>query len=161
MARFQTGSGGQADVQLRGLAGRQRLQADRRGLFQRSKPAAAGDQHQAVCRAGQQPADLIAPGGVIQHYQYLLAGQALTPIGKPLLDDVGLNRTLERVRQALGRLCSLNVRAHSPDHPQRYEFPVGPGTCHGLFPCRFTSVDAQQGKIHHFNATLLAVYDSQ
>ena len=82
---LQAGAGGQADEQVRGLAGRQRAEADRRRLLQRGQPAAAGDQHQAARRPGQQRADLIAPGGVIQHQQHLLAGQMAAPGRRPCL----------------------------------------------------------------------------
>ena len=77
---------GQSGEQVRGLAGRQRAQADRRRLLQRGQPAAAGDQHQAACRPRQQRADLIAAGGVIEHQQHFLVGQVPAPRCRPGLE---------------------------------------------------------------------------
>ena len=85
VARLQTWAGGQADEQVRGLAGWQRVEADRRRLLQRGQPAAAGDQNQAARRPRQQRANLIGVGGVIQHQQHFLAGQVVAPQRRPRL----------------------------------------------------------------------------
>jgi hypothetical protein len=48
-----------------------------------------------------------------------------------------------------------------PITPSVVESLVYLGHCHGLFPCRFTSVDAREQKISHSTATFLAVSGSQ
>ena len=53
------GPGGQPGQQHRRLAGRQRVQGDHGGVFQRGQPTAAGDQHQAARGARQQRPHLL------------------------------------------------------------------------------------------------------
>ena len=83
IVRAQPGPARQADQQRRGLAGRQGVETDRRGVLQRGQVAAAGDQHQAAAGAGQQRADLLAAGRIIEHQQQLLTGQPVPPQRHP------------------------------------------------------------------------------
>ena len=107
---LKAGAAGQADEQVGGLAGRQCAKADRRRLLQRGQPPAAGDQHQAARRPGQQRADLIAAHGVIQHHQHLLAGQVTAPGRRPCLQtrrDL-LRRDPGRQQQGSKRLSRID-----------------------------------------------------
>ena len=85
ICRAEPGPAREPDQQRGGLAGRQGVQADRRGVFQRSQVAAAGDQHQAAAGAGQQRPDLLAVGRVIEHQQQLPFGQPVPPQRHPRL----------------------------------------------------------------------------
>ena len=85
IGRAQPGPGGEPDQQRGGLAGRQRVQADRPRVFQRGQVPPAGDQHQAAAGTGQQRPDLVAAGRVIEHQQQLLAGQPVPPQRHPRL----------------------------------------------------------------------------
>ncbi len=81
----EPGPDGQPDQQPGCLPGREGVQADRLGVFQRGQPPPAGDQHQAAAGAGQQRPDLLAAGRVIQDQQQLPSGQPVAPQPGPRL----------------------------------------------------------------------------
>jgi hypothetical protein len=80
---IQAGAVGQTGQQSCGLIRWQGVEVDHRGVFQRSQPPAAGDQHQAACGARQQRPDLLMPGRVIEHQQHPLTRQRVPPPGRP------------------------------------------------------------------------------
>ena len=65
----QAGPVREPDQQGDGLIGREGIQADRLGVFQRRQVSAAGDQHQAPGAPGKQRPHLVAAGRVIEHKQ--------------------------------------------------------------------------------------------
>ena len=83
--RAQAGQAGQPDQQGSSLAGRQGVQADRDGILQRGQVPAAGHQHQAPPGTGQQWADLLTAGGVVQDQQQLPFSQPVSPQRHPRL----------------------------------------------------------------------------
>lgn len=62
----KAGTAGEAGEQLRGLTGLEDVQSDRDRVLEGGEPAAAGDQHQAAARAGQQWPHLVATGRIVQ-----------------------------------------------------------------------------------------------
>ena len=124
------GAAGQAEEQLDGLVRGQGVQRQWLCAVQGDQAAAAGDQHQAPGRPGQQRSDLGVPGGVVQHQQYLLAGQAAAPPLRPRLHPCrdlagGHARAGQQVSEHLtrvGRLLAGRVGVQIDE-----QLPVGKG----------------------------------
>ena len=108
----QFGTAGQPGQQHRRLIRGQGVDADRRGVLERSHPPAAGDQNQAATGARQQRTDLIMPGRVIEQQQDPLARDVVTPPVRAGLQagrDV-LHSDASRQQQASQRISRADRR---------------------------------------------------
>ena len=124
----QARPGGQPGQQGGGVAGRQRVEADKPGVFQRGQVPAAGDQYQGIAGTGQQRPDLVAAGGVVKEQQQALAAHAVAPHAGPRLhagrdlrgrDPDGLQQAGQGVG-GLYRLLSGGMRVQRQE-----DLPVG------------------------------------